>query len=111
VRLRLLCDCSKRTNITLQDQFMGCGLFCRAVYSGMNPFEDFLNTVREGAARKLEAQISLPSDIIDPANALPAKFYSGVPTESIHVYLQSAEDKEDYTLCALIQAELARRKQ
>ncbi|WP_224999412.1 hypothetical protein [Cesiribacter sp. SM1] len=78
--------------------------------SGMNPFEDFLKTVREGAARKLEAQISLPSDLIDPANALSAKFYTSVPTASLLVYLQRAEEKEDYMLCTLIQAELASRK-
>lgn len=75
----------------------------------MNPFDEFLKAVRLSMAKKVEEQISLPADLIDPANALSAKFYSGVPTESLHVYLQSAVEKEDYTLCALIRDELVKR--
>ncbi|AHM61944.1 hypothetical protein D770_18460 [Flammeovirgaceae bacterium 311] len=83
--------------------------FVELYISGMNPFEDFLKAVRTSMARKLEAQISLPSDIIDPANALSAKYYSGVPTASLREYLQSAAEREDYALCALIQDELNMR--
>ena len=75
----------------------------------MNSFEDFLKAVRVGMANKVANQISLPVELLNPATAMSAKFYAGVPVDSLHEYLQLAAEKEDYALCALIQDELNRR--
>ena len=76
----------------------------------MNPFEDFLKAVRNSMAEKAAEQVILPADMLNPAMTLSAKFYAGVPTESLHEYLQSALKQEDYDLCCLIRAELDRRE-
>lgn len=76
----------------------------------MDPFEDFLNAVRNSMATYAAQQVVLPIDILSPAAALSAKFYSGVPTASLREYLQRAEEQENYELCALIQLELEKRQ-
>ena len=76
----------------------------------MDPFENFLNAVRNSMAIHVAKQVVLPIDVLSPAAALSAKFYSGVPTASLHEYLQRAEEQENYELCALIQLELVKRQ-
>ena len=75
----------------------------------MDPFQEFFKAVKASMAKKIVDQVDLPSDILSPANAMSAKFYSGVPTDSLYAYLQSAEAKEDYKLCTLIRDEINRR--
>lgn len=75
-----------------------------------NPFEDFFRTLRESMATQVVQQLSLPADVLGAAGAGSARFYAAVPLSSLLVYLQAAEEAEDYALCAIISSEINKRK-